>query len=191
MAEFNRSGLDRLIPAFHGTTHKNAKKIVGEKIFKVKNRSNHWLGKGAYFFREDPEQAKMWARQVADKKEATAVISTEIPAKSSYFLNMDARDGYEFFTKFRKEIDKQTKNIKFKHPDEHTLMNFYCNFLPDEIKIIQRTFETESKLNHENKKIGLHLNGVQLCVRDQSIINFNKMRIIHVNYGQTSKKMVN
>lgn len=36
MAEFNRSGLDRLIPAFHGTTHKNAKKIVGEKIFKVK-----------------------------------------------------------------------------------------------------------------------------------------------------------
>ncbi|APT50993.1 hypothetical protein BSA171_03645 [Bacillus safensis] len=194
MADFNRSGLNLLVYAFHGTSHTNAMKIVSQKKFEVKNRKNHWLGTGVYFFRDDPEQAMSWAK-IKNEEKNCAVIKADLSLNSDYFLNLDSRDGIEYFQKFISIIDEKTKGIKFKHKnneDSHNvLMNFYCNFLTDEIKAIQRTFKTTSKrLNNLKrlKKVNMHLNGVQLCIRDQSIIDFDKISLNKLSYGNNENR---
>lgn len=47
---------------FHGTSEKKALSIMMDQQFRVRNRSNHWLGNGVYFFVDDEKQAEWWAR---------------------------------------------------------------------------------------------------------------------------------
>jgi hypothetical protein len=169
--------------AYHGTDEESAIDITanGLKIFEDL-RDDHWLGNGIYFFREDAQQALTWAinkvRSVkALRGKKACVIEVEINLQEKNFLNLDSRDGMLALKKFISQLNSTIKHSKiglaFKEKDEAQQRHFVFSLLPvDEYYVIQRTFKTDSALNENSniKRLGLYLNGVQVCVRNLSAI---------------------
>lgn len=183
--------------AYHGTNYASAEKILSEKIFRYKRRTDHWLGQGVYFFREDCSQAKSWAIVQVEKEKSVdkaAVIEVLIRVKSSEFLNLDTREGMYLFDRIVTQIDEFNKkmNIKLKS-NPHTLRCFYCDRLPKKYKLIQRTFPSDhASLNQKSifKNLNMVLHGVQLCVRDTSIINSDSISICSIFHVPKAMKQL-
>lgn len=177
---------DVTIIGFHGTLLEKAKKIIADKKFEFSEyRKDHWLGQGIYFFREDYHQAKAWAlTKVKRQEENGAILKTIIKVDKSSVLNLDARDDLIFFTEFKKEFVKYCTENKIKlSADPNVFRCTICDELPQEIKVIQRTFPGEGYFNGDLKEIDLVLHGVQVCVRDKSLIDFKQTNICGVvNY---------
>ncbi|GAB7389008.1 hypothetical protein BSNK01_28460 [Bacillaceae bacterium] len=173
--------------AYHGTSENAANNILVTKTFLIgAHRHDHWLGNGVYFYREDFSQAMTWAiYKVKNKlrsKQKAAVIEVLINVKSSDFLNLDTRDGFEIFCEEALKINEKFKNRKIRlKVDPHVLMCFYCDELPKKYKLIQRTFRVSSTRFDGNKlfqQLQLQLHGTQLCVRDTSIINSDEIKLV-------------
>ncbi|EIJ82286.1 hypothetical protein PB1_05130 [Bacillus methanolicus PB1] len=178
---------------FHGTTESVAKDIVAHKNFKIGEfREDHWLGQGVYFYREDYKQALIWARYKIKRKkelngENVAVIYSNTIINNSQFLNLDTREGLNFFKSFLEGLkafsgeNKIEINIDDDHPKKkELLMCFYCDMLPKEIKVIQRTYRVGSGHFDSDtllQEVGMHLHGIQVCVRDTSVIDYEKTGI--------------
>lgn len=182
---------------FHGTSEKFANIILKEKNFKMGHvRDDHWLGQGIYFFREDYSQAQTWAKYKIKNTTSlighnAAVINTNIFVLNNNFLNLDTKSGLDYFKNFLESYDEYAKEMKIEinvrddDPKKETkLMCLYCNVLPDEIKLIQRTFRVESNFfdkSNELREVGLHLHGVQICIRDKNIINYQDTKIFSIS----------
>lgn len=182
---------------FHGTSEKFANIIIKEKNFKTgRVRDDHWLGQGIYFFREDYSQAQTWAKYkikntLSLRGHNVAIINTSISVLNNIFLNLDTKSGLDYFKSFLESYNEYAKemkieiNVKDADPKKETkLMCLYCNVLPDEIKIIQRTFRVESKFfdkSSELREVGLHLHGVQICIRDKNVIDYQNTKIFHIS----------
>ncbi|MGO1134204.1 hypothetical protein ACTOS9_03530 [Bacillus subtilis] len=166
------------IKGFHGTSLKAAKKIIEEKEFKLGDfREDHWLGQGAYFFRDDYEQANTWAYFKIKENENGAVIEANVEVDNKNFLNLDSRKGYLFFNSFYNQFKQHCleQEIELGEKTKTELRCFVCDQLPDDIKIIQRTFSNREK---ELAEVEVGLNGVQLCIRDSDILDFEKIKIV-------------
>lgn len=179
------------IVGFHGTSLESAQKIITEQNFTSGDiRNDHWLGQGAYFFREDPEQAKIWAKNKIKGSE-TAVIKTIVSLDNNSFLNLDTRSGLNYFNRYiktevKRKILEEKAEIELTTDDhskiKHIYRCFFCNELPTNIKAIQRTFFVQSTLNEDEtfKKMDVFVQGVQVCIRDLSVIDFTKTGINNV-----------
>jgi hypothetical protein len=61
--------LPRLIVGFHGTSKSVAEKLLGNEPFWVSDNTGDWLGKGVYFWLNDPVRALSWAQNKISKFE--------------------------------------------------------------------------------------------------------------------------
>ncbi|MGG3800644.1 hypothetical protein [Metabacillus fastidiosus] len=179
------------ILSFHGTHESVARNIVAHKNFLIGDiRPDHWLGQGVYFYREDYKQALVWATyKIKGRKELhgenAAVVYTHIEVQKSQFLNLDTRDGLSYYKDFLKTINRTIKDTKLEIEVQEDkkkilLMCLYCDMLPENIKIIQRTYPVNSRefdSEEDLKEMGMHLHGTQVCVRDTSVIQYNTMGI--------------
>ncbi|WP_119027027.1 hypothetical protein [Bacillus velezensis] len=169
------------IKGFHGTSLRVANKIIKDKEFKLGDlREDHWLGQGSYFFRDDFDQAKTWSVFKLKGTEDGAVLEATIEIDNENFLNLDSRGGYNFFRGFFKEFKKHCheQRINLTNKTATELRCLVCNQLPEEVKVIQRTFKTTSATDRELVEVELGLNGVQLCIRDKDILDFEKIKIV-------------
>ncbi|MNO83556.1 hypothetical protein D3C76_748710 [compost metagenome] len=157
---------------YHGTNEKHSRNILqnGFKIQKEK-RKDHWLGTGVYFFREDMEQALVWAcdryKNEKDINEAH-VIKYDTDVNNENFLNLDTRGGMSKFKKHSDEFRRQTRNIKFSSQSVDELRYLIMNLLPKEYYIVQRTFQVKSSFDNDFLLgcIQLSLHGTQVCIRN-------------------------
>ncbi len=68
-------------------------------------RNDHWLGQGAYFYKDDEEQAIIWAKNKVRnhakyRGETPFVIEVILELNESNFLNLDSRKGLDFLKEF-------------------------------------------------------------------------------------------
>ncbi|OBW55699.1 hypothetical protein [Bacillus cereus] len=188
------------ILAYHGTEHDLAMGIVSDTAFTAQYREDHWLGQGVYFFREDYKQAETWAffKMKAHKKTGKlAVIEKEIYVDRKNILNLNSREGMQYFKKFREALDQflQEENIEITTNKEnpHMLRCFYCDRLPKEVKVVEAIFEGDSKLNEldQLKDLEVKLKGIQVCVRDLDLINKQPIKIVLTKEVSNSYKKRN
>lgn len=187
-----------IFTAFHGTALEVAKKIVSEKKITPKFRRDHWLGQGVYFFKDDYSQALFWAdykikNTIACKGETSAVVYTLIETENNSMLNLDSREDWIYFSQFIRKLrdfmikEKIKLTIKDSSKKELYFQCYYCDKLPKKFKLIQRTFKVNSKIydNDDNlKQINMYLNGTQICVRDDDIINYEAIGIKSLSYSK-------
>lgn len=187
------------IVGFHGTSVEYAEKIIDTTELKPGNlRNDHWLGQGAYFFREDPEQAKLWAMNRYAR--TPAILKTIIKTNNKDFLNLDTRSGLNYFNSFIKNevkprIQSGEVEIELQTDKKENIKNifrcFFCNELPNEIKAIQRTFFVDKAgLNREKhfREMNIFVHGIQICIRDTGLIDFQETSIKYINNSHTFER---
>lgn len=161
---------------FHGTSEKHSRNII-QKGFKIQKekRDDHWLGTGVYFFREDLEQALIWAcnryKNDDDVSEAH-VIKFDTKVNYDNFLNLDTRGGMSVFKKYSDDFKRSVRQIKFIGENKEKLRFLIMNFLPKEYFVVQRTFDVESSFDNDLLLgyIEMNLHGTQVCIRNEKEI---------------------
>lgn len=181
---------------FHGTTRTVANIVKDTSKFQYNFRNDHWLGNGIYFFIEDYDKAKWWAKTLArrERKSKASVISLVATIQRNKILDLDAekerKDFYQFVLDFI-AANPVIEGLDFTYTsspsDENIDMNeakLRC-FMLDLIQKINHydackyTF-VDDKLTYSLPNVNSSLirnNGVQLCIYNQSIIDFSTLQI--------------
>jgi hypothetical protein len=172
---------------FHGTAESCALKIDETRYFEFGDpRNDHWLGQGSYFFREDEEQAIFWAknkvtRQTKFKGETPCVIEVILETEESKFLNLDSRKGLTILEKHLKSLKDQGVEIECSSFENMPpkIRCFILSLLPDDIWMIQRTFESPSRFDTNEMFVAMELKllGIQICVRNNEVIKGNSIKM--------------
>ena len=183
--------------AFHGAPESCAKAIITDNVFTSTLRPDHWLGQGAYFYREDEEQAFVWASVKVKndpkfKGENPSVIEVFLESKNTNFLNLDTRAGllrlYSYLQLFNDEGLLITANSDIADLPAK-LRCYLLSLLPDEIWMIQRTFKVERSIFDYSElfvAMELSLLGTQICVRNHNVIKEGSMKVLGT---RTAKKL--
>lgn len=168
--------------AFHGTPESCAIGIIESNRFETgRLRADHWLGQGIYFFKDDDEQAYLWASNKVKRcpefnGQEPRVIEVLIETSECYFLNLDTRAGLDYLESFLNLFKKEKALIVPKDPIEIIKIRCYLlSLLPRDIWIIQRTFSVKSKFDESLLGLGLSLVGTQVCVRNHDVIKAIKL----------------
>lgn len=188
------NNLDVNYLGFHGTIQKYAKVIMESGTFKTDLRKDHWLGQGIYFFREDYAQALWWAgntkkkvlrRGFMPKKDVKpAVIACRIVIDPKHVMNLDTNTGKDVFSDFYDQNKKTLDEIKWNDSmSEHERRCAVIDMIPiDKIKVVQYTFpkdgEYDYKIDSIFRKLGIQQCGVQICVRDESLVTSDNIQEI-------------
>lgn len=181
---------------FHGTTRTVANIVKDTSKFQYNFRNDHWLGNGIYFFIEDYDKAKWWAKTLArrERKSKASVISLVATIQRNKILDLDAekerKDFYQFVLDFI-AANPVIEGLDFTYTsspsDENIDMNeakLRC-FMLDLIQKINNydackyTF-VDDKLIYSLPNVNSSLirnNGVQLCIYNQSVIDFSTLQI--------------
>ena len=175
--------------AFHGTAESCAKKISDSHKFKAETpRPDHWLGQGVYFFREDEEQALMWAKIKVERNpqfsgEKPRVVEVFLESNESNFLNLDTRGGLINLGVYLNEMKKQGLRIEADANIEEIPARIRCyilSILPDTVWMIQRTFKVERSIFDKSElfvSMELSLLGTQICVRNHNVVKKGSIRL--------------
>lgn len=176
--------------AYHGTLETYASNIIRTQRFEPgSQRYDHWLGQGTYFYREDMEQARIWAETKIKNclyEEKPSVVEVIMRIIESNFLNLDTRNGMEylasFIEKLEKKLEKEGLEIKPCNDSrsQEKIRCYIMSFLPDSIWVIQRTFEINSKYDSAGyfKSMGLRLMSPQVCVRNHCAIQSDSVKLV-------------
>ena len=174
---------------YHGTSYENYLSISKTKQFKCKHRKNHWLGQGAYFFLEDIEKAK-WFVKVSRSPELKAkkkcVLQISVNIETDKLLNLDIESGRKKLSEFAQELEKEGVEIKSRESFISNselrcyLIDLYGSYF--NIQAVKYTF-TDDKISYVDFNTNVEScdkiqnNGIQLNIIDQSIINFNNLKV--------------
>jgi hypothetical protein len=171
--------------AYHGTFERYASSIIRTRRFKPGSmRRDHWLGQGIYFYREDIEQARLWAKYKIKKYpcERPSVIEVTIRTREANFLNLDTRSGMSSLAFFIEKLEKEGLIIKIRHDNssQEKTRCYIMSLLPDSIWIIQRTFEVKSMFDRSKyfTTMGLRLLGTQVCIRNHCVIQSDSIKLV-------------
>lgn len=183
------------INGFHGTNKVASELICEKRRYEANEREDHWLGQGIYFFREDPEQAKSWALTQVDTGEVAVVLSTVIKVDSNSFLNLNTRTDIFTFRDITKTIEKQVKinGIAVKEDgSNHKIRCFVMDLLPKYIKVIQNSFINKQPniitTNSFMQSVGIEMHGIQVCVRDQNVIEKDSIKVFQEEKKNARKR---
>lgn len=175
---------------FHGTVESCAVEIDKSQYFELgEPRPDHWLGQGVYFYREDEEQAFVWAKKKVEKNrrfsgQLPRVIEVFLEAKESNFLNLDTRTGLIRLLVFFDQLKKQGLTIEGNEDIERLpakIRSFLLSLLPETIWMIQRTFKVEKSIFDGSKlfmAMEINLVGTQICVRNHNVIKKGTIRLL-------------
>lgn len=168
---------------YHGTTKENALSIVAGKEFINKQRKNHWLGQGVYFFIDDYDKGLFWAQNACKYKKTkkTAVMCMKILVSESNLLNLDSEKGLNEMDTYAKYFDSILKQagIKVSFQNEH---EYHCKIIDSYCEENKDCFAVKRSFDSTNQKIGLKIGmrhlSPQLCVKNQDIIPFDNISCI-------------
>lgn len=161
---------------YHGTKYQYKDNILNNG-FTYRERKNHWLGQGIYFF-EDKDQALCWDTKGIRK----VIFEVEIEVPLVEVLDLDSISGMTFF---KKEVNSILTNsdimLEFKEEDEHTNRCFFLDIVKTinpNISLIKFTFQLkdpkydkrELKQIQDKIPLGLTINQLQYCLHKNEYI---------------------
>lgn len=153
---------------YHGTDRDAAKRIIKTK-FIVNQKHIGWLGTGIYFFEEDKELAKEYAKARHPKK-IIDVIECILEVKSDEVFDTTKEDYQKAFHKYRQMFKKiaEKEQMILKPRNSEDLDGKVYDFIANKDKYIlfrARTF-TPSLLDREEGLLRSRVpNGVELCLK--------------------------
>lgn len=80
---------------FHGTTLAAAKKIIADGRFEESAAQSEWLGRGVYFWEDDPVRALEWAKRKNPEKRERELCVIGALVDSARCLDLSTRYGVE------------------------------------------------------------------------------------------------
>lgn len=185
--------------AYHGTSDTSAKKIVASQSFTIKgNRTNHWLGDGFYLYREDYNQALVWAQNKyrGRKNVKPSVLEARISAPFNKVLHLDTRNGIDSLARFLKGLQND-EQILFEPEDGKISAHFVFSLMEAEfVWAIIKTFTVQSRFDdieglnrltfiHNEEEVTYRLQGTQVCVKNKEAIVENSIK--EVSFSKTTK----
>lgn len=174
------------ICCYHGTDEASSQSILSNGKFIVNRRSNHWLGNGAYFFVNDFEKAKWWAKSITKKNDKllpAVVLYFDLNFDDSELLNLNIEADLAKLDSFAEELFRDLEkngmsiNLKDKHERNCFVLDCFFKKYPS-YKGVRRTFESTRK---KSGKSGFGMLSDQLCIMDQTIIPFSEIKIEDVS----------
>lgn len=172
--------------AYHGTSMSKATKIIETQNFLPgTKRNDHWLGYGSYFFREDYEQALVWAKIKNPRK--AAVIEANINIANKHYLNLDSIAGLQFLKDHISFLIKE-KGLLIEGSEEDfqspALTCLVFSAIDPNIKwVIFKSFPVHNSrfsddedlrkisFEHRGELMEFGLQGPQVCVRNNEAIH--------------------
>ena len=157
-----------IVIAWHGTSERNAKKIIQSNNFLISEDEDEWLGKGIYFIESNKFWACRWAKKGKHKYNQSAAIKVLICARSDEVFDFQKDEWFRLFHKTKKELIEQGIINEKEKTDGHVI-DFICRLYEkkDEksIKIVRNFYGyTQENSNFLNVQ-------VQICVKDPSVIS--------------------
>ena len=162
------------IIGYHGTTYSAAKTILEEQQFRYSERTNDWLGTGAYFFLYK-SHAERWITHKRFRSEKTAILAAKLEYTNDQMLDLDDPQTLEQVNQvIEAAINKVNisnvigANVDFVHLNKQQKWCFVCNlyrYLNDDIGITKYTFPSV-----RYGTSGFSENQCQICVSKNDII---------------------
>ena len=174
----------------HGTIKKYADKILEEKEFKIIERDDHWLGNGVYFFIEDIDKAIWWSgeaqkrykRKYGDTEDKAVLLVKNFKTQTNELFDLDSEQSRNELNDAIKIINKNEKyNFDFEGLTEDKkrakIIEIYCLYRG--YKATRFTFHRDPLPQHtELAEMGILNNERQICIYDQSLIDFDNIYYI-------------
>ena len=156
----------------HGSSSERCKKIRKEGF---KPSPNGWLGPGIYFFQEDNQLARNWARY-SYKNCKVEVIECDLSVESSKLLDISdpksllSKKVNQFKEQFLRQGIRKERLIKMNDTDfDGKVLDMICT--KGEYDMVRNFTHTRTDLDREYKIYNSNIsNGVELCVRDPQFI---------------------
>lgn len=183
---------------FHGTAESCAIEIAASQEFSFGTpREDHWLGQGAYFYKDDELQAAFWARSkvrnhVDFRGQRPYVIEVGIKVNESNFLNLDSRIGLDQLDSFLDVLENEGLSITWddKTNTPEKIRCYILSLLPDSIWVIQRTFDINSRYDGhlKFKEMDMHLHETQICLKNNEAIDPGSLKVNDVKFEGFKKQ---
>lgn len=173
---------------FHGTTEKFANKILNNHFFQVVERDNHWLGNGIYFFIDDLEKARWWAKQACKRNKSEThkpkvLFLKGYKVKRNQILDLDTEQDRLRILSFLDELNNISFSVNHEDWTEtqkraffiDIFVNYYKNE-KDSIIAVKQTFSGRKLDKYQKLEcLGIPNTGVQICIFDQDSIEFESI----------------
>lgn len=164
----------------HGTSAENIAKI---KKYNFNSSNWGWLGKGIYFFEEDKEMARRWARYKFPNKRIDVIeCLIKVDVEKILDISNPKTEHNKKIQQFRIEFLKKAKSVNRNLSDEEIdckIINMVATL--DKFEVVRNYTYTYTEEDREvgktigNRPIGSNVpNGIELCVRNLECINHKK-----------------
>lgn len=168
---------------YHGTFC-DCIESINQNGFISQHNTDHWLGQGIYFYKDDEEQAKVWAF-VKRKKHARyldkeiAVFKVTINIEDNEFLNLNLRKDVNRLIDFAESLllsaDTQ---LKFDLRNENANRCLLIDYMADKqcIKVVLASYVHQSDAIKRldatvGFPLGIYFCEQQICVKDKSMVH--------------------
>lgn len=168
---------------YHGSERTRGNEIIKTQQMKISQGDRHWLGDGAYFYKECAyayrwihlmcEEVKGKDFQEKDIIENYMILQADINLQKERLFDLDNQEHNFDFNTTREILEKElSKSEKYTHKriTDGTVINIMFKEMgyQEQYDAIQYYFDTDVK-GHTNSKI--RLREYQLCVKNTEIIH--------------------
>lgn len=168
---------------YHGSERTRGNEIIKTQQMKISQGDRHWLGDGAYFYKECAyayrwihlmcEEVKGKDFQEKDIIENYMILQADINLQKERLFDLDNPEHNFDFNTTREILEKElSKSEKYTHKriTDGTVVNIMFKEMgyQEQYDAIQYYFDTDVK-GHTNSKI--RLREYQLCVKNTEIIH--------------------
>lgn len=167
---------------YHGTFADCVNDIFNNG-FKATIRSDHWLGQGIYFYKDDEGQARVWAhnkrkRHYKYSGKSIAIIKALILVNTKELLNLTLREGFDKLTLFASDfLENPDNRLQFKVEDKDKNRSLLIDYMCKEkgYKVVLCAFPHSppkfKRIEEDiNAGFGLYLCEQQICTKDMETI---------------------
>ncbi|MFD0619674.1 hypothetical protein ACFQZR_19580 [Paenibacillus sp. GCM10027629] len=163
---------------YHGTSNSAAEQI-DKGNFRVTHDRAGWLGSGVYFYQENIENAKYWAkRKFVNKGRLGGLLRVELilPKELVFDVTDPLGESNKFYQAVRKrfvedEIKKNKLTVKVSNQDDldGKVFNLIC--IKNGYRMVRGCTITPDDNDREYRLQPHTPNGVELCLRDTRYIS--------------------
>lgn len=161
----------------HGSSSERCKKIIKEGF---NPSGNGWLGPGVYFFQEDNQLARSWAKYKYGNCKVE-VIECDLNVDSSKLLDISdpkselSKKVNEFKEQFLRYGIQKERLIKMNDTDfDGKVLDMICQ--KDKYDMVRNFTHTRTDLDRQYKNYNSNIsNCVELCVRNLQCIKVHKI----------------
>ena len=175
--------MSETLKGYHGTSKENAANILKSRKFMPAGSSRDWLGRGVYFFENDPVQAYKFSKAKNRlPPERVCVLGATVEIRENQFIDLTVDEGREFFEQYASLLEEKLKALDKKDGGVWRHKEGYvADFLNEDMPydFIKAAYRVPKKFQHE--LFDYEVTQIQICVKDTSCIIADS--IIEVDYN--------